>query len=161
MVPFLDPGSRFFEEPEKHGYRIFHRTLNEHRAAMVEPLWHRRLNYETQWLSRREIQDVSYDAVSQLVAIKSELGILPPHFAKTVQRKIEETKTLLTEAERALELDARFPSGLRDTIRAYNRQILSYSSDQIIPMERPFGGRWFDDFTVPIEIIEACKRPMA
>ena len=27
MVPFLDPGSRFFEEPAQHGYRIFHRTL--------------------------------------------------------------------------------------------------------------------------------------
>ena len=47
MVPFLDPGCRFFEEPEQHGYRIFHRTLEEHRQAMVEPLWHRRLNYET------------------------------------------------------------------------------------------------------------------
>jgi hypothetical protein len=23
MVPFLDPGSRFFEEPAQHGYRIF------------------------------------------------------------------------------------------------------------------------------------------
>jgi hypothetical protein len=27
MVPFLDPGSRFFEEPAQRGYRIFHRTL--------------------------------------------------------------------------------------------------------------------------------------
>jgi clorobiocin biosynthesis protein CloN6 len=44
MVPFLDPGCRFFEEPEQNGYRIFHRTLEEHRQAMVEPLWHRRLN---------------------------------------------------------------------------------------------------------------------
>jgi hypothetical protein len=34
MVPFLDPGSRFFEEPAQHGYRIFHRTLEEHRQAI-------------------------------------------------------------------------------------------------------------------------------
>jgi len=38
MVPFLDPGSRFFEHPEKHGYKVYHRTLEEHRQAMVEPL---------------------------------------------------------------------------------------------------------------------------
>jgi clorobiocin biosynthesis protein CloN6 len=60
MVPFLDPGSRFFEEPNKHGYRIFYRTLEEHRQAMLEPLWYKRLNYETIWMSRREIQDITY-----------------------------------------------------------------------------------------------------
>jgi hypothetical protein len=34
MVPFLDPGSRFFEEPAQHRYRIFHRTLEEHGQAI-------------------------------------------------------------------------------------------------------------------------------
>ena len=41
-------------------------------------------------------------------------------------------------------------------IRSYNRKILAYSSDQIIPMKRPFGGRWFDDATVPQPMIENC-----
>lgn len=36
----------------------------------------------------------------------------------------------------------------RDVIRAYNRKILAHSSDQIMPVRRPFGGRWFDDVTV-------------
>ncbi|HWJ04856.1 MAG TPA: hypothetical protein VNS57_03575, partial [Steroidobacteraceae bacterium] len=30
MGPFLDPGSRSFEEPERDGYRLFARTLEEH-----------------------------------------------------------------------------------------------------------------------------------
>lgn len=82
MVPFLDPGCRFFEQPAEHGYRIFHRTLEEHRRAMVEPLWHRRLNYETRWLDRRELQDVSYEAIARLVEIKGEFGVLPSSSAK-------------------------------------------------------------------------------
>jgi clorobiocin/coumermycin A biosynthesis protein CloN6/CouN6 len=154
MVPFLDPGCRFFEEPERHGYRIFHRTLEAHRRAMVEPLWHRRLNYETRWLSRRELQDVSYEAIARLVEIKGEHGVLPPTFCRAALETIDETRQLLREMERALELDGTLPARLRDDVRSYNRKILAYSSDQIIPVRRPFGGRWFDDVTVPREMIE-------
>ncbi len=149
MVPFLDPGSRLFEEPHKHGYRVFHRTLQEHRQAMLEPLWFKRLNYETQWMSRRELQDVTYEAISRLVSIKGELGILPPSFCKAILSTIDETRALLAEIERALEFDKNLPADLKDQIRRYNGKILAYSSDQIIPTPRPFGGRWFDDFTVP------------
>lgn len=160
MVPFLDPGSRFFEEPERHGYRIHHRTLADHRRAMVEPLWHRRLNYETEWLSRRDLQDVSYEAIARLVEIKGEYGVLPAMFAEAILETITETRALLAEMEHALRLDGRLPAGLRDTIRAYNRKILAYSSDQIVPAERPFGGRWFDDFTVPQSLLDAVRGPV-
>src|ERR1700729_3404961 len=154
MVPFLDPGCRFFEEPDQHGYRIFHRTLEEHRQAMVEPLWHRRLNYETRWLDRRQLQDVSYEAIARLVEIKGEYGVLPSEFCQAILSTIDETRQLLGEMEKPLLLDGKLPVDLRDQIRSYNRKILAYSSDQIIPMRRPFGGRWFDDATVPRQMIE-------
>jgi clorobiocin/coumermycin A biosynthesis protein CloN6/CouN6 len=157
MVPFLDPGCRFFEEPDQNGYRIFHRTLEEHRRAMVEPLWHRRLNYETQWLSRRQLQDVSYEAIARLVEIKGEHNVLPAAFGHAVLDTIKETRQLLGEMERALTLDGTLPPGLRDVVRAYNRKILAYSSDQIMPVRRPFGGRWFDDHTIPPQMIADLK----
>jgi clorobiocin biosynthesis protein CloN6 len=153
MVPFLDPGSRFFEEPHKHGYRIFHKTLEQHRQAMVEPLWYKRLNYETEWLSRRQIQDVTYEAIARLVTIKGELGVLPSALCRVILKTIDETKVLLTQMEHALELDGQLPVELRDAIRAYNRKILAYSSDQIVPMPRPFGGRWYDDFSIPASML--------
>jgi clorobiocin biosynthesis protein CloN6 len=154
MVPFLDPGCRFFEEPEQHGYRIFHRTLEDHRRALVEPLWHRRLNYETKWLDRRQLQDVSYEAISRLVEIKGEYGVLPPKFCRAILATIEETRQLMGEMEKALLLDGALPASLREQVRSYNRKILAYSSDQIIPVKRPFGGRWFDDATVPRQMID-------
>jgi clorobiocin biosynthesis protein CloN6 len=161
MVPFLDPGCRFFEEPDKHGYRIFHRTLEEHRQAMIEPIWYRRLNYETQWLSRRDLQDVSYEAIARLVSIKGEYGVLRAEFCEAVLETIDQTRRLLGEMERALTLDGELPAALRDEMRAYNRKILAYSSDQILPMPRPFGGRWFDDVTVPAELISEVSGPNA
>lgn len=153
MVPFLDPGSRFFEEPDAHGYRIFHRTLDEHRRAMVEPIWRQRMNYETRWMSRREIQDVTYESIARLVALKVDHGLMPPSIGRTVAAAIDETTRMLADMEAALAADGALPASLRAAVRQYNDRILASSSDQIMPIERPFGGRWFDDFTVPPAMI--------
>jgi clorobiocin biosynthesis protein CloN6 len=158
MVPFLDPGSRFFEEPDKHGYRIFHRSLEQHRQAMVAPLWYSRLNYETDWMTRHDIQDITYESIDRLIKVKGELAIIPNSLALRLRALISRTTSLLAEMEKGIELDGHLPPGLRPEIREYNRKILAYSSDQIIPMERPFGGRWFDDFTVTPDMI-ACLCP--
>src|ERR1700722_12524283 len=120
---------------------------------MIAPLWQQRLNYETEWLSRRDLQDVSYDAIARLVEIKGEYNVLPAAFCNAVLDTIRETRQLLGEMERALTLDGALPDGLRAVIRAYNRKILAYSSDQIMPVRRPFGGRWFDDHTIPQAMI--------
>ncbi|HIE22613.1 MAG TPA: TIGR04190 family B12-binding domain/radical SAM domain protein, partial [Candidatus Korarchaeota archaeon] len=49
LAPFIDPGSLAFESPEKFGYRIFYRTLSDHRDALLEPHWKYILNYRTRW----------------------------------------------------------------------------------------------------------------
>jgi clorobiocin biosynthesis protein CloN6 len=71
---------------------------------------------------------------------------------------ITETQALLQDVEASLRDRATLTNDLKDAVRAYNRKILAYSSDQVVPMPRPFGGRWFDDFTVPAAIIEQCSR---
>jgi clorobiocin/coumermycin A biosynthesis protein CloN6/CouN6 len=102
------------------------------------------------------LQDVSYEAITRLVEIKGEYGVVPPAFCRAVLETIDETRQLLGEMERALLLDGTLPAALRDEMRSYNRKILAYSSDQIIPVRRPFGGRWFDDVTVPQQMIADC-----
>jgi len=152
MIPFLDPGSRFFEEPERHGYQIFHRTLEEHRQALIAPIWHERLNYSTNWLGRREIQETSYEAIAKLVRIKGELGMLPGSWCKTVLAAIEETKLLLAEIEQSIQAGG-LGSDLRKQILSYNRKILAHSTHQIIPLPGTVGGRWFDDTAIPADMI--------
>jgi clorobiocin biosynthesis protein CloN6 len=160
MVPFLDPGSQFFEEPEAHGYRVFYRGLEEHRKATVMPVWSRRLNYETTAMTRQQIQDVTYDALERLIVAKGQLGVLPD--TKRIVDQIHETKRLLAVIEGHVEAGDPLPHDLRKVILAYNAKILSYSSDQLVPAERPLFGRWFDDYTVPQELIDACReRPVS
>lgn len=69
--------------------------------------------YALQCYSRRELQDVSYEAIGQLATAKAELGVLPRWVSKAIQSSIAETKGLLHEMELALERDGTLPPDLR------------------------------------------------
>ena len=74
FAPFVDPGSRAFEEPDKWGYKFYARTLDEHRALLENPSWKHVLSYETIWMTRDEIADTSYDAALELARCELEAG---------------------------------------------------------------------------------------
>ena len=74
FAPFVDPGSRAFEDPERWGYRFFARTLEEHRQLLDNPSWKHVLSYETKWMTRDDIAEVSYDAALELARIELEAG---------------------------------------------------------------------------------------
>jgi B12-binding domain/radical SAM domain protein len=104
LAPFLDPGSMAFEEPERHGYRIFHRTLEEHRRALLSPSWRDVLNYETEWMRREDIVLSSYESSLELNRIKLRHGLMSSlEVAKAEERT--------TKALRLLELLDRVPEG--------------------------------------------------
>jgi B12-binding domain/radical SAM domain protein len=101
MGPFIDPGSRGFEEPERFGYRLFARTLEEHRQLLVQPSWEHTLNYETQWMTRRELVDATYDAAERLNEIKARYRRIPRREARSVARRIAAARDLRLRLEAA------------------------------------------------------------
>jgi len=94
MGPFLDPGSRVFEEPERFGYRMFARTLAEHRKLLLEPSWERILSYETEWMTRAELVDATYDAADRLNQLKHQYGRISERRARTVAERIRSARDL-------------------------------------------------------------------
>ena len=94
MGPFIDPGSRGFENPDGFGYRLFARTLEEHRQLLVQPTWERILNYETKWMTRRELVDATYDAAERLNELKIRHGRLSKRRGRGVARAIAEARAL-------------------------------------------------------------------
>ncbi len=76
LAPFIDPGSVIFENPEKYGYRFFHKTLQEHRQAMLSPSWKFALNYETTWMNRDEIVQATYDGALKLLDLKEQHRVI-------------------------------------------------------------------------------------
>ncbi|MEE9583420.1 MAG: radical SAM protein, partial [Dehalococcoidales bacterium] len=89
LAPFLDPGSLAFEQPERYGYRILFRTLEEHRQALLAPSWRHTLNYETEWMTRHQIMDTTYEAILRLTRLKAKYGVISQELAKTQEWRIK------------------------------------------------------------------------
>ncbi|MBQ6547756.1 MAG: TIGR04190 family B12-binding domain/radical SAM domain protein [Candidatus Methanomethylophilaceae archaeon] len=110
FAPFVDPGSRAFEDPEKWGYRFFARTLEEHRQLLDNPSWKHVLSYETKWMTRDDIAEVSYDAALELARIELEAGrvsqesydsrVERTNIARGLMAQIDEILTIKDETER-------------------------------------------------------------
>lgn len=100
LAPFLDPGSRGFEHPDEHGYRLFARTLEEHRQRLGAPSWKYVLNYETRWMTRDQLVDVTYEAGKRLNRLKAEYGLVERRQAAATEARIERAVALIGEIDR-------------------------------------------------------------
>lgn len=95
LAPFVDPGSKVFENPQKYGYRMFYRTLEEHRQALKRPSWKYMLNYETEWMSRDEIVAGTYDVALAFNQLKAEHGLIAPDVADDVETRAKGAMNLM------------------------------------------------------------------
>ena len=90
FAPFVDPGSRVFEEPDKWGYSFFARTLEEHKRLLENPSWKHVLSYETKWMDRNAIAETSYDAAVELASMEYECSRIS---AEVFEQRKERTET--------------------------------------------------------------------
>jgi hypothetical protein len=99
MAPFLDPGSRAFEEPHKHGYKLFARTLEEHRRLLLAPSWKYVLNYETEWMDRHQIVAATYESARRMNLMKGEYGVIDAQKAAATDLRINQAVALMAEID--------------------------------------------------------------
>jgi hypothetical protein len=121
LAPFLDPGSPVFENPERYGYRFFARTLEEHRQALVQPSWKYVLNYETQWMSRDQIVDSTYEAGLRLNRLKAEFGLVDPDQAARTEARILKARQLIAQVDDIVSI--RDPERRAKLLRAIKPQV--------------------------------------
>lgn len=103
LAPFIDPGSLAYEESEKFGYKVLYRTLEEYRQALLQPSWKYTLGYETNWMTREEIVDTTYQAALQLNRIKAEFGLIDSQIAQKVEERIKEAVQMMKQIDQILE----------------------------------------------------------
>ena len=103
LAPFVDPGSLFYEQPDKYGYRILCHTLEDHRQALLAPTWKHVLNYETRWMSRDEIAQVTYEAGRRLNALKARFGVVSAEIAAETEERIDRAVSLMAQIDRLIE----------------------------------------------------------
>jgi B12-binding domain/radical SAM domain protein len=103
LGPFLDPGSRAFERPELGYHRRF-TTLEEHRQALLGPTWREMLSYDTEWLTRAEIVDVTYEVAAGINQLKFDFGLITSVTHATVIRHLEAAREVLAAVDDAVGL---------------------------------------------------------
>ncbi len=136
QAPFMAPGSLAFEHPERYGFRLLYKTLEEHRQALTLPSWKFSLNYETQWLSRDEITEVTYEAIARLAQLKAKYGQITQKAADTQLERIERAKALEAKIEEMLK------SGRRDEIAKLKPEMDSingFTASERLELEIPVG----------------------
>lgn len=103
LAPFLDPGSKAFEDPDQYGYKLFHRTLTEHKQALLAPSWKYTLNYETEWMTRGELVTSTYQASSELNRVKGKYRLITENEAKKIQSRIRQSLDLTEKIDSIME----------------------------------------------------------
>jgi hypothetical protein len=102
FAPFLDPGSEVFNNPEKYGYKLLRRTLEEHRQALVQPSWKHVLNYETRWMNRDEIATATYEAGLRFNQLKAKYGLIGQQQAAATEERIRRAMRLMVRIDEIL-----------------------------------------------------------
>lgn len=110
MAPFLDPGSMVFDDPDRFGYKLRARTLEEHRQLLVQPSWKHILNYEPDAMTRDELVETTYEAGLGLNRVKAEIGAVAPEVAVATERRIYEAR----DSMRRIDLIMKRPDAARD-----------------------------------------------
>lgn len=114
FAPFVDPGSRIFENPEEWGYTLRARTLEDHRKLLDNPSWKHVLSYETKWMTRDDVAEISYDAAIELASCEFGAGRISEEafdqrverteFARELMHKVDEIMLIKDPAEREARL---------------------------------------------------------
>lgn len=102
LAPFLDPGSRAFENPEAFGYRRLATTLEEHLRQMEAPSWEFLLNYETEAMSREQIVKTTYASLARMNDFKLRHGLIDTEMHRRIAREIDEALEWLRRVRQAV-----------------------------------------------------------
>jgi B12-binding domain/radical SAM domain protein len=152
MGPFIDPGSRGFEQPERFGYRLFARTLEQHRQLLIQPTWEYILNYETKWMTRRELVDATYDAAQRLNELKVEHGRLSKRRGRGVALGIAAARALRARLDEGIAKGD--VSAVAETLKG---EITRFSISTVCDKRELFWPRRVFNFRIS-EIIRIARR---
>lgn len=133
MGPFLDPGSDGFENAEAHGYKLRARTLAEHRALLEKRDWESTLNYETEWMTRTEIVDATYDAADRLNELKVRHGRIDTRTAAGVRNRLAAARSLRVRLAQSEELDPATHAALLGEIREFSEGTINDKAELFAP----------------------------
>lgn len=71
----LDPGSHAFDYPDKYGYRLRFKNLEDYVSGMSLPSWYQWISYETEYLSKNMIIKLINNSIENSISLMGKYGI--------------------------------------------------------------------------------------
>jgi hypothetical protein len=81
----LDPGSLAFDFPKSHGYRLIFKDLEDYIKGMSLPSWHQWISYETKYLNRDLITELTIASLEYSINLRERCGFYSRHEADTAR----------------------------------------------------------------------------
>lgn len=146
MAPFLDPGSRVFDDPGSFGYTLRAHTLEEHRRLLTQPTWKHILNYVPDGMTLDEMVDVTYEAAVGINRIKAKVGAVDRKTALATERRILEAQTAMARIEDIMEHEeperASLLAAYKKEMDALSQSTVCEKSELNWPAKMNFGHIW-------------------
>jgi B12-binding domain/radical SAM domain protein len=101
----LDPGSPAFDAPEKYGYKLLYRNLEEYIHGLSQPVWNQWLNYETQLFDRSAIVELILQSIEFTIDQREKYGFYSPPEAHYERSRVEADRVVVHELERIMQLE--------------------------------------------------------
>jgi len=101
----IDPGSLAFDFPEKYGYKLLYKNLEEYIRGLSMPSWHQWLNYETDLLNKEALIEIILQSVAFTIDQREAYGFYDSSQAFTERLKLRADIIAVNEVNRIMKLE--------------------------------------------------------
>ncbi len=89
LTPFIDPGSLIYEKPEKYGFHITARTIEEYYNLLDKgKSWVDFLNYYNDWMNAKDIERLTYQSEIKMISARRDVGLIDSESAENIINNI-------------------------------------------------------------------------
>lgn len=101
----IDPGSQAFDTPEKYGYKLLYKTLEEYIEGLSQASWKYWLNYETELLKRDDIVELIHQSTEFTIDQREKYGFYGSQEAYYERCLIEADRVIVKEMDNIIKLE--------------------------------------------------------
>ena len=101
----LDPGSLAFDRSASYGYKLIFKNLEDYFKGMSQPAWHQWISYETKFLDREAIANLTIDSLEYSINLRERYGFYSKSQADTARFCfVDAGKETITVVDDAMQL---------------------------------------------------------
>ena len=131
----LDPGSLGFDRASSYGYRLIFKDLEDYIEGMSLPSWHQWISYETKFLNREQIANLTIDSLEYSINLREKCGFFRKSDADMARYWFVETskKTIevVDEAMRITDEQERF-----EKLKSFRKSLDANQNSAVSPKKR-------------------------